>query len=99
LQHPSLYSAEGLRYARQLLADFVTGGLSPKEARRRNREAVNSGRRDWSITARPGSRGAYEQSVEWTMTAADVVEAGAEAYCESVRNWAKSIILALGSML
>jgi hypothetical protein len=88
LQHPSLYSAEGLRYARQLLADFVAGGLSPEEARRRNREAVDSGQRDWSITARPGDRGAYERPIVWAMTAGDVVAGGAEDYCKNVREWA-----------
>jgi hypothetical protein len=91
LQHPGLYSAEGLRYARQLLVDFVERGLSPEEARRRNRDRVNSGRRDWSITARPGNQGAYERSITWTMTAADVVAGGAEAYCENVRAWAESV--------
>jgi len=34
LQHPSLYSAEGLVAARQLLADFIESGLSPEAVRR-----------------------------------------------------------------
>ncbi len=57
LQHPSLYSTEGLAHARQLLADFVAGGLSPEEARRRQRAAVASGNRKWSVTAREGMAG------------------------------------------
>lgn len=95
LQHPSLYSREGLAYSRVLLADFVANGLSPQEARQRNREAVYSGKRDWSITARPGNEGAYERPVRWTMTAADVVVGGTEAYVENVRSWAGSIHQAL----
>jgi hypothetical protein len=91
LQHPSLYSVEGLRYARQLLAGFVVGGLTPEEARRRNREAVDSGKRDWSITARPGDYGAYERPVNWTMRAWDVVAAGSGRYQDSVRAWAISL--------
>jgi hypothetical protein len=91
LQHPSLYSREGLAYSRALLADFVERDVSPEEARRRNREVVDSGRRDWSVTARPGNQGAYEQPVQWTMTAADVVAGGANLYVENVKSWAASV--------
>ncbi|MBP9502858.1 MAG: hypothetical protein KBF17_11920 [Candidatus Promineofilum sp.] len=91
LQHPSFYSVEGLALSRQLLVDFVERGLSLWEARRNNRERVASGKRDWSITARPGNQGAYERPITWTMTAADVVAAGAERYCECVRLWAREI--------
>lgn len=91
LQHPSLYSAEGLAGARQLLADFVANGLSPEAARRRDRELVASNRREWSITARDGNRGAYERPVVWTMTAGDVVIGGATNYVENVRLWAASV--------
>lgn len=91
LQHPSLYSAQGLTAARGLLADFVGRGLSPEEVRRRNREHVASGKREWPITARPGNRGAYKRPIMWTMTAGDVVAGGAERYCENVKAWAASV--------
>ena len=91
LQHPSLYSAEGLTHARGLLVDFVERGLSPAEVRANNREHVASGRRDWSVTARPGNHGAYERPVVWTMTIADVVAGGAERYFESVQAWANTV--------
>src|SRR5688500_17798962 len=45
LQHPSLYSPEGLRFGRQLLADFVEGGVSPQEVRGRERDRLDSGKR------------------------------------------------------
>lgn len=96
LQHPSLYSQEGLAVSRKLLTDFVAGNLEPGEARRRNRERVDSGKRDWMITARPGNQGIYERPIAWTMTAADVVAGGGERYCENVRAWAVSVYKSLG---
>lgn len=95
LQHPALYSPEGLQVARGLLEDFVGRGLSPAEVRQRHRDAVDSGKRGFKITARPGARGAYPQPVPWTMTAADVVAGGTEGYIENVRAWARSVYEAL----
>ncbi len=91
LQHPSLYSVEGLATARGLLTDFIEHGLSPEEVRKKNSGPVASGARDWTITARPGNQGAYDRPIPWTMTAADVVVAGAEAYVESVSTWARAV--------
>lgn len=91
LQHPSLYSIEGLANGRQLLDDFIERGLSPIEARKRNRERVDSGNRNWSITARPGNQGAYERPIRWSMTAADVVAGGADDYLENIRSWARAV--------
>lgn len=90
LQHPSLYSAEGLAHGRALLADFVAGGLVPQEARRRDRERVASGNRAWPVTSRPGNAGAYERPIAWTMTPADVVAGGAEQYVDNVLAWAEA---------
>lgn len=91
LQHPSLYSAEGLAHARQLLADFVAGGLSPEEARRRQRAAVASGNRHWSVTAREGNRGQYARRPDWSMTVGDVVAGSIDNYVANVRAWASHI--------
>ena len=95
LQHPSRYSPDGLVYAQQLLVNFVQEGAAPQEVRKQKRDQVDSGRRSWKVTSRSGARGVYTHPVRWTMTAADVVAAGAEAYCESVRAWAQSILVAL----
>ncbi len=95
LQHPSLYSAEGLAHARRLLADFVAGGLSPAEVRQRQRAAVDSGQRAWHVTGRPGNRGAYERTPLWTMRAQDVVAVGIERYSDSMRRWAADVYDAL----
>jgi hypothetical protein len=91
LQHPSLYSPDGLTYARGLLTDFVERGLSPAEVRQRSRATVDSGSRKWKISATATSHGAYDHPIQWTMTAADVVAAGMENYRDSVQKWASSV--------
>ena len=91
LQHPSLYSPEGLTEARRLLVEFVENGASPSEVNERNRAHVDSGKRDWKITATATSHGSYDPPIHWTMTAADVVANGADRYCDNVRKWAQSI--------
>jgi hypothetical protein len=95
LQHPSIYSADGLTTGIQLLTAFVRDGISPAEVRRTSRDKVNSNTRDWKITARPDSIGAYSHPVTWTMCAADVVVRGADHYCDSVREWAQSVYEAI----
>jgi hypothetical protein len=95
LQHPSLYSPDGLRYAIQLLVEFVDQGLTPQEARQRHRAEVDSSQRSWKIKGTSAARGAYEHPITWPMTAAEVVTAGADHYCDSVRAWARSTLEAL----
>jgi len=95
LQHPSLYSPGGLQAARTLLADFLMRGLSPGKVRRQIKEQVDSGKRQSKITSRPGAQGSYPTPVHWTMTVGDVVAAGKENYLSSIRDWAKSIHMAL----
>jgi hypothetical protein len=97
LQHPHLYSPEGLDTGKQLLVDFVAAGLSPEDVRQRSRDRVDSGQRAWKITARPGAAGAYANPVLWTMSAADVVAGGIEHYCDNVRAWAEAIYDSLKS--
>lgn len=91
IQHPSLYSPEGLRFSQRLLLDFVEHGLSPEEARRRNRDQVDSGKRDWKIKGAPESQGSYARPVPWTMRACDVTASGMDHYVAQVRTWAQSI--------
>lgn len=95
LQHPHLYSREGLASSKQLLVDFLENGLSTEDVRKKNRSKVASDNRQWKITARPDSQGAYKSPVTWTMTAADVVAGGSDNYCENVRQWANSIYTSL----
>ena len=95
LQHPSLYSPEGLKGARQLLREFVENEVTPGEARRRMAAGVDSGQRDWKIKATAERQGSYPAPVAWRMTAADVVAGGSENYRQNVRHWAQSIHTAL----
>ena len=95
LQHPGLYSPEGLREAIQLLADFLERGLTPEYVRKRNRSEFESSTRKWKITGTPASHGTYCHPIAWTMTAANVIENGMDNYCDSVRTWAKSVHEAL----
>jgi hypothetical protein len=88
LQHPSLYSREGLEHAIKLLADFLDGGLTPQEARWRQRIQMDSGERTWKVTGSEDSHGVYTRPVEWLMTARDVVRGGRAHYLDSVLAWA-----------
>jgi len=97
LQHPSRYSPEGLEYGIHLLVDFVERGVSPQQVQQKNRSAVDSHHRKWTIRARPGSRASYPHPASWSMTAQDVVDAGASHYAEGVQAWARSIITDLRS--
>lgn len=92
LQHPSRYSPEGLEYSKGLLLDWLERGITPQETRRDRRDQVDSGKRDFKVTARPGRAGAYAHPVRWRMTARDVVQAGEPRYVESVRRWAQTIL-------
>lgn len=95
LQHPHMYSPDGLRASLGLLVRFVADGALPQQVRAENRDRVDSGKRTWKVTSRPGQEGAYRNVPAWTMTAADVVAGGADAYCANVRAWAQSMVEAL----
>ena len=88
LQHPGLYSQEGLEQAKRLLSDFVEAGVSPQEIRRRNRIKVASQSRKWKIKATDTSQG----KVQWEIVAQDVVAGGKHNYCESVQKWARATL-------
>jgi hypothetical protein len=92
LQHPSLYSPEGLTWATHLLPEFVEHGVTTEEVRRRNRDTLDSSKRKWKITGTNASYGKYERPVQWQVTAADVIAGGMDNYCENVRAWARSTL-------
>ena len=97
LQHPGLYSPEGMAGARQLLVDLLERGRSPLEVRIQQRSMVSSTNRQWKIKGTAASHGSYDHPVRWTMTAADVVAGGPDHYCDNVKSWAGSILQALRS--
>jgi len=91
LQHPSLYSPEGLSGAIHLLTDFLERGVTTEEVRRRHRATLDSGKRTWKIKGTPASHGVYDPPMQWKMTAATVIAGGVDNYCDSVRTWARSV--------
>ena len=95
LQHPTMYSQDGLNAATKLLAEFIETNTTPDEVRKRERARLNSNRRRFNVTSRPGSYGAYKHPVHWPMTAADVVSGGPDNYVANVQAWANSIYNAL----
>jgi hypothetical protein len=95
LQHPSLYSPEGLEYGKNLLVRFLDGGIPPGEMRKQIRDQVNSSTRKWKIKGTPDAYGSYEHPIEWTLAAADVTTGGPTDYCERVKAWAWSVYEAL----
>jgi hypothetical protein len=95
LQHPRLYSPEGLRAAMRLLADFLERGVTPEDVRRHHGATVDSHTRRWNIKGTPTSHGVYTPPIHWTMTADQMIASGQESYGESVRTWARSVYEAL----
>ena len=95
LQHPSLYSREGLTWAKETLIEFVEHDVTTQEVRRRNRTTLDSGNRKWKIKGTPDSHGSYAHPVQWTMTASDVTAGSMTDYCGNVRAWAQSILDAM----
>lgn len=53
LQHPRLYSPEGLTHSMGLLVDFLERGLSTQDVRKRDRDVVDSGKRKFKIKGHP----------------------------------------------
>ena len=95
LQHPSLYSPEGLSDAKQLLVQFLEAEVTPQAMRKQISQSVDSGNRKYKITATPESQGVYQHPVQWTMTAANVTQGGMDNYYANVRAWAASVLIAL----
>ncbi len=95
LQHPQLYSPQGLQEAKQLLAAFVEQTARPREVRRQQHASVDSGKRTWKITGTPTSYGAYARPIQWPVTIGDVTAGNLDGYLERVRAWARSTLEAI----
>jgi hypothetical protein len=95
LQHPHLYSPQGLESAKQLLVSFVEQGIAPGEMVRRQRGTVDSGKRAWKITGMPTSFGTYAHPVQWPITAGDITAGSLDDYLSNVQTWARSALEAL----
>ena len=95
LQHPSLYSLEGLAGAKKLFVEFLEQGVSPQEMRQRISKEVDSGVRAYKIKGTPELHGQYAKPIRWTMWASDVTHAGIENFYASVEKWSELILKSL----
>lgn len=95
LQHPSLYSPEGLEGAKKLLVMFLEEGVEPSAVRKQMSQSVGSDKRNYKLTGRPDSYGQYEYPVRWEFRAVDVIEGGIGSYYASVLWWAESVLNSL----
>jgi hypothetical protein len=93
LQH-NAYSRRGWIEVYKLLIKFVREDWTPEMARRQNRVAADSGKRDWSFTK--GEKLPGVEDILWQYTIADVRLDAAEHYCADVRRWAESILQDVG---
>ena len=91
LQHPSLYSPEGLDAAKRLLAEFLVDQVTPQEARKQMLAKLRADGRKPKIKGTKDAKGSYTGQMLWSMTARDVVTGGVANYCENVRKWAQVI--------
>lgn len=98
LQHPNLFSQEGLDVAKGLLAEFLVEKITPKTARKRMVAKLESGINKPKIAGTEDSQGSYNYQIAWRITALDVVAGGVANYCDFVRKWAHSILETLAGM-
>ena len=95
IQHPALYSPDGLKFSIGLLRQFVETGALPQDVRKRIAPQVDSGKRSFKVKGTPESHGLYERPVPWWMTASNVISTGKANYIESVKGWARSVMYSL----
>jgi len=96
LQH-ALYSRQAWLEARKMVAQYIHQGITPADVRRQNRQAFDSGHRQWSLTK--GAKISALDGIVWTRTIADVRHDTPEVYCADVKTWATSVLLDTESVL
>jgi len=93
LQHPQLYSPQGLRHALDLLVAFESGA-TPEQVREEARASLKE--RTWPIRGSVSAGfGTYAHPVHWTTHAPQVVAGGSAGYVDRVQAWSTSILTAL----
>jgi hypothetical protein len=91
LQHPSLYSPETLKSAKQFLGGIIENKMSAQELLEINRKTLASNKRTWKVKGTPENHGSYSFKIKWSMTASDIFSHGLSSYTELVQKWAESI--------
>jgi uncharacterized protein DUF5946 len=92
LQHPAIYSREGLEFAKNTLKTILKSiDSSTKEQERALSKDLSSASREWKIMASQDSQAGYSKDIAWSMTAADVVANGPDGYTSRVKDWGLSV--------
>ncbi len=90
LQHSSKLTREGWLHERKLLREFLVENKPPAYIRKQNKDLVDSGKRTFKIKSRDGKP--VISKTTWTRTILDIRLDNAEAYCEDVMAWARSVL-------
>lgn len=98
LQHPSVYSPEGLENAKRSLIEFMKDPESYRKHGMIDRENLGSDKRTWKITGSTENHGSYGTKPKWEILASDVIRGGIENYVENVKKWSRSVLGVLEDM-
>jgi len=90
VQHSSQLTREGWLHERDLLREFLVENKPPTFIRQQNKKLVDSGKRTFRIKSKDGKP--VIRQTTWTKTILDIRMEDAEAYCEDVMTWAKSVL-------
>lgn len=90
LQHPTMYSKEGLEIAKNLLKEFIDMKDSSSYLYKKLNDEFSKPR-DWSIQGNDKNHGKYSVTPKWRIFAYDVVKDGREKYPKHVEEWANEI--------
>jgi len=90
VQHSSRMTLEGWLYERDLLRDFLVENQSPARIRKQIKDTVDSGKRTFKFKSKDGVPVIHKST--WVKTILDVRLENAEAYCQDINIWAKSVL-------
>lgn len=92
LQHPALYSREGLDAIKQVVKAIIeSDDAYTKEHERDLSRQLASESRQWTMHATPTNQASYTTPMQWSMTIADVLADGPDDYTERVKAWGQSV--------
>ena len=89
VQHSSKLTREGWLLERDLLKEFLIEKKTPEFIRKRNKDRVDSGKRDFKITSKDGAPKISRTA--WEKTILDVRMEDAGQYCKDIIEWATAV--------
>ena len=90
VQHSSKMTREGWLFEWIILKEFLIENKPPAYIRKQNKDIVDSGKRKFKIKSKTGMP--VINKTTWKKTIMDVRSENAEAYCEDITAWAKSVL-------